>query len=202
MEPCKNCGCGCVPVSAECIVKYSEIPNFSLVMPQHLENAVLDIDDLIGIRCAESLCAALKTAVEEANAGGGKPEDYLSDKWKQVVENRHFKHWFANRVAFHWFEGSSITQLSEAGLVTASNSDSGYKNNFTQAEESQRKRLSDNAAERASNSRTKFLEGFWFCNTCNYEDCLPACECRLLTCKRCNPDGSGGRGQSIGFVIV
>jgi hypothetical protein len=202
MEPCKACSCGCIPVSSECIVDLSELPNWRVVKNNQVANAVNDIDDLIGLKCAEELCSALKAAIEEVNTSGGAVEDYLPAKWWNLITNKHFKTWFANRVAWHWFEGSSITELRKVGLITATNADEQFKNGFQMADEAQRKRLQCAAANYASGARKKFLEAFWFCNICDYS-CAPSlCDCKLRTCSLCNPEGEGGRGLSVGMDVI
>lgn len=202
MEPCKSCSCGCIPVSSECIVDLSELPNWRVVKTNQVANAVDDIDDLIGLKCSEELCSELKSAIDEVNTSGGAVEDYLPSKWWSLITNRHFKKWFSNRVAWHWFEGSSITELKKVGLITSTNADEQFKNGFQMADESQRKRLQEAAANYASGARKKFLESFWFCNIHDY-DCAPnLCECRLRSCSLCFPEGEGGRGLSVGMDVI
>ena len=219
MEPCKSCACGCIPVSSECIVSLSELPSWRVVSDQHVSNAVDDIDDLLGLCCSEELCQAIIAAIAEVNTSGGTVDDYLADRWLALITNRHFKKWFANRVAWHWFEGSSITELKKVGLITASNTDEQYKNGFQHAEEAQRKRLQGAAANYASGARKKFLEAYWFCNL-NLYACAPkycwtaypklysnyvdqyGCRCGHALCTRCNVQGEGGRGLSVGMDVI
>lgn len=202
LEPCKSCACGCVPVSKECIIALSELPTWNVIKDNHLANAVDDLSDLIGIKCADELCSKLSAAIEEVNTSGGTVADYLQEKWLNVINNNYFKRWFANRVAWHWFEGSSITDLRKVGIVTSTNTDEQFRNGFQHADESQRKRLQTSAANYASGARKKFLEVYWFCNICLY-DCRPDfCDCKRRDCSLCNPEGEGGKGKSIGMDII
>lgn len=200
-EPCKNCLCECVPVSSECIVSLSELPSWNVVKPNHISNATDDVDDLIGLNCSEELCSQLSKAIEEVNNSGGVVADYLPKIWLNIIENKHFKKWYANRVAWHWFEGASISELKSVGLVVPANNDEQFRNGFQMAEEKERKRLQAAAANYASGARLKFLQVFWACNICDYE-CRPKCECNLSNCLSCNPEGVGGRGLSVGFEVV
>ncbi len=168
-------------VSLECIIAFSELTRTAQVRTNDINNTNNDVGDLIGEYCFEQLCAALSSALDEANAanengGTATPMDFLAEKWKAIITNRHFKTWYANRVAYHWFEGSSITSIAKAGLITQRNNDEEYKNGFSHAEEKQRKRLSETAAKYAGMAKAKFLEHFW--NACGTEyDCKPDCGC-------------------------
>lgn len=202
MEPCKDCVCDCIPVSKECIVKLSEIPKWEVVKENHLSNATDDVADLIGNKCSEELCQALSAAIKEVNLDPGKTvSDFLAKKWLNVIENKHFKKWYANRVLWHWLEGASISELKLVGLVVPENTDESFTNGFQMATEAERKRLQRAAANYASGARLKFLEIYWFCNTSLY-DCTPLCSCQKTSCQICDPEGVSGRGLSIGMDIV
>ena len=202
LEPCKICACGCIPVSKECIIALSELPTWDVVKTNHVSNAVDDMSQLLGNKCAAELCTNLSEAIAEVNVSGGTVDDYLAQKWIDVITNKQFQKWFANRTAWHWFEGSSITDLRKVGIVTSNNNDEQFRNGFQHADESQRKRLQESTANYASMARKKFQEEFWFCNTCDY-DCQPNfCDCRKTSCSRCNPEGNSGKGLSIRMQII
>jgi len=187
-------------VSENCIISYSELNHSTEVRVNDINNANDDVGDLIGEQCFDELCAALSSAIESANTWNSENEttktllDYLDTKWKLIITNRHFKKWYSNRVAYHWFEGSSITQLKKVGLITTSNEDDEFKNGFKHAEENQRKRLSNNASIYASNSKNKFLTHFWSHCASNYS-CRPDCPCD-------DNISSENPGSSIGFSVL
>jgi hypothetical protein len=197
---CKSCICFCWLVEASCIISYSELSESSLIRDNDINNSNDDLGELIGELCFEQLCASVSNAVQKANAFNSDVNntikknvfDYLPVKWAIILRNRHFKKYYSNRVAFHWFEGASITQLKKVGLITTSNDDEVFKNSFKHAPEQQRKRLSISAANYASNAKNKFKETFW--NKCSKDyDCSEDCGC---------DDKDDSYGTSIGFHTI
>ena len=197
VKPCGACSCYCWLVTGDCIVQLSEITAVAIIKSNHINHANDDVADLIGEKCFEELCNAIQAAIEEANQTEESDSlfDFLEQRWKDLISNRHFKKFYSNRVAFHWLEGASITQLKKVGLITTSNDDEEFKNSFKHADEKQRKRLSDSAANYASGSRLKFLKHFWNCAPAGLYDCAPGCE------EDCNASAEGS-GESIGFCIL
>ena len=197
---CQMCTCLCWLVSAGCIVSMSELTEATVVRTNDINNANDDVGDLLGELCFEQLCAALSKAVLDANAYNEVPEnedkksalDFLETKWVLVITNRHFKKWYSNRVAWHWFEGSSITQIKKVGLITTSNDDEDFKNSFKHAANAERKRLAAVSERNASAAKAKFLKHYWDCNTELY-DCNPVCGC---------DDKADNSGESIGMVTL
>jgi hypothetical protein len=193
----------CKPVSAQCITSNSEITDPNILKANHYRKATDDIDDLIGVDCADELCNALKQAVldleeyNELNPDGPEKtiDDFLADKWLNVVNNRHFQKWYSNRLLWHWLHGASTSELTASGLVTFNNSDDSYKNNFNQAVEEERKRMEDSADFYASQARFKFISTFWNVNTSNYDCIVSECGCsKTYTCQdHCTPPRTGIR---------
>ena len=197
---CKSCICFCWLVESSCIISYSELSESSLIRDNDINNSNDDVGDLIGELCFEQLCASVSESVTAANAYNSDSSntekktifDFLPLKWSNILRNSHFKKYYSNRVAYHWFEGASITQLKKVGLITTSNDDEDFKNSFKHAAEKQRKRLSDSAANYASNAKTKFLKTFW--DNCKEDyDCSEDCGC---------DDTENNYGTSIGFATI
>lgn len=144
----------------------------------------MDVGQLLGIACFNQLCNALKVATEDANTYNENPTnvvkksvlEFLETKWLNVVSDLYFKTWYANRVAWHWLEGASITQLKSVGLITASNEDNEFKNGFKHADEKERQRLAAVAARLASDAGRLFQVTFWEVYKNSY-DCIPDCGC-------------------------
>lgn len=184
-------------VTQQCIVSLSELSAQVKVDTAYINFANMDVSSLLGEHCFQELCTALKTAVEAANAYNEDPgntdkkcaEDFLASKWLAVIQNMYFKTWYANRVAWHWFEGSSITQIKKVGIITTSNDDEEFKNSFKHAAESQRKRLALTAERNASNAKKLFLDHFWNCVDPATYTCKPVCPC----------DEEDTTGKSIGM---
>lgn len=206
MENCKNCPCNCKPISDDCVTKYSDIQNPKVLNENHYQKATDDIDDLIGVDCAEELCSALISAVAAANeyneSNPTEPKktfiDFLPSKWLDVINNRHFKKWYANRLLWHWVHGPSISEIKSSGLVTQSNNDPDYKNDFAQAQENERKRMERGANVYASQGRSKFLSEYWNKNIGLYPCAVLECGCtNTHKCKtHCPPQ------QGIGMVAI
>lgn len=198
---CPTCSCSCWLADASCILANSELTAATLIKAHHVNKANDDVADLIGEACFEELCAALTAAIEaasEANEGVPPAEQVtafslLAAKWQAVLGNRHFKAFYSHRVAYHWFEGSSITELKAAGLITTSNTDEEFKNGFRHAEEAQRKRLSTVEATSAGDSRNRFLTYFWTPNA-NAYTCAPS------SCETSCGDAPAGKG--VGLTII
>ena len=74
--------------------------------------------------------------------------DYMNT-YKDLVTLEAFKNWYGAKLNLSWLKGASISEITEAGLITLSNSDA-QKNDFQQAEEAERKRLEKNEAEKVS----------------------------------------------------
>lgn len=192
LKPCLQCACYCWLVSEPCIIANSEIPKAGIIKTNHINDARNDLDDLIGTKCSDELCEAISAAIKSSEDSGEDDTlfDFLPAKWKDLITNRHFKKWYSERVAFHWFEGSSITELRKAGLVTTSADDTTYKNDYRHAEEKQRKRLAEVADQKSGEAEFKFRKDFWTPNLSNY-DCAPeSCEC------------SHEEKSSIGLVVL
>lgn len=189
-------------VSAKCITDLSELTSKVTVRTNDINNANMGVGDLLGELCFRQLCTALKVAVEEANTYNEVPAnedkkqaiEFLELRWVLVISDMYFKTWYANRVAWFWLEGSSITQLKSVGLITTSNDDEEFKNSFVHAGEKERKRLAGVAERLASNAKDKFKKFFWDApeNNKNYS-CSPACPC----------DGDeNAAGESIGMSAL
>lgn len=184
--------CDCKPVDLCDIAKNSVLPSDhigSIVEENHISDANTAIGDLLGVECADQLCAALEKAIEDYEAAQSpedkSPLDYLEDKWKNIVTNRYFIRWYANRVAYSYFEGTSISKVTDAGLVQLSNDDE-YQNDFKPATEDERKRLEISSKRKAEEARGLFKKTFWDKNKHNY-DCAEKCDCgkchKCLSCE-------------------
>lgn len=183
MESCKDCPCLCKPITNKCIQMYSSITDACVLGTDDFAKASDDIDDLIGMDCAEQLCEALKKASEDAELNGNSIKDNLAKIWLDIIGNRHFKSWYANRLLFHWAFGASISQIEQQGLITISNSDSEYNKNFEHATEAERKRIQESAKHYANKSRRKFIDHFWLHNLDRYPCYELECGCTKL--KKC-----------------
>lgn len=206
MENCNECPCSCKPVSQQCITKYSDITNPTILSVNHYQKASDDIDSLIGIDCADELCAALEQAVEDLaeyntnNPGGPEKttEDFLSAKWLNIIENRHFKKWYSNRLLWHWLHGASISELTVSGLVTTSNNDTDYKNQFQNALETERRRMQDSAEFYSSDAKNKFIHTYWNKKAHLYSCVVLDCGCsKKYKCKQHNAPPNTGIGMSV-----
>lgn len=201
MEICNQCSCSCKPVSAECITRYSDITDPTILHPNHYQKATDNIDDLLGIDCAEELCSALEATVEALEADGDPDktiEDFLEDKWLNVINNRHFKKWYSNRLLWHWLHGASISELSASGLVSTSNTDDSYKDNYTLADETERRRMQDSAEFYSSEAKSKFLSTYWYKNINLYDCAELECGCtKHYKCKQHCPPKKG-----IGMNVI
>ena len=201
MENCKDCPCMCKPVSAQCITSNCDITDPNILKKNHYRKATDDIDNLLGIDCSDELCEALKQAVLDLeqynidNPGGPAMtiDDFVPQKWLNVVNNRHFQKWYSNRLLWHWLHGASISELTSSGLVTMSNSDEQYKNNSNQALEDERKRMQDSSDFYSSEARFKFINTFWNKSTSQYSCIVQSCGCsKSHTCKdHCTPSNNG-----------
>lgn len=161
MENCNECPCSCKPISDKCIQANSSIADVSVLGTDDFTKATDDIDDLIGADCAEMLCEALSKAAEDAEANDNSISDNLAQIWLDIINNRHFQSWYANRLLFHWVYGASISQIAQAGLVTARSDDDNFNNAFEHASEKERKRIQDSAQTYSDKARTKFLKTYW-----------------------------------------
>lgn len=206
MENCKNCSCSCKPISEDCVTRYSDIQNPKVLNDSHYSKATDDIDDLIGDDCAEELCSALSAAVIQANEynSANPTEDprtfsfYLSSIWLNVINNKHFQKWYANRLLWHWLFGDSTSEIKLTGLITQSNTDPDYKNDFAQAQEKERKRMELSAKLYADQGRSKFLSRYWGKNINLYPCAVLECGCKKdFLCKsHCLPS------QGIRSVVL
>jgi len=207
MENCKDCACKCKPVSAECITSNCEITDANIIKKNHYTKATDDIDELIGMDCADELCEALSQAaadlqqynIDNPGLNDKTIDDFLADKWLAVVNNKHFQKWYSNKLLWHWVFGASTSQLTSSGLVAVNNSDQQYKNNFNQAVEEERKRMQDSAEMYFTKARFKFINQFWNKNTENYSCIVSACGCtKIYTCDtHCPPSNDG-----IGMIVI
>lgn len=185
-KPCEHCDCKCWILDEQCIVDLTNIQDTASIKHNHINDTNDNLDDLLGIKCAEELCQATAKAVDDLNVynDSKQPEDpemtvldFLEDKWKNVITNKHFKRWYAKRVEYNWLNGSSITELKDVGLITSSNDDGDYDNKFKHADEKQRARLTGVAMDWAEKSKRKFQLTYWFRNISLY-NCLGDC-CRM-----------------------
>lgn len=177
MENCENCPCSCKPISHDCIERYSAINDACVLNPDDYSKATDDIDDLIGADCAEQLCEALSQAAEDAETNDNTIDDNLAQIWLDIINNKHFQSWYANRLLFHWVFGASISKLTQEGLVTTSNTDTQYKNGYVQSQENERKRIQESAKFYSDKSRRKFLEQYWYKNFKRYPCYELECGC-------------------------
>jgi len=178
----------------------SELTPQTNIRTNDINNANSDVRSLLGELCFAQLCAALKAATEAANLYNEDPLnvvkksilEFLETRWLNVVTNLDFKTWYSNRVAWHWLEGSSITQLKSVGLITTNNDDKDFKNGFKHAEEAERKRLAAVAERIASNAGRNFKVSFWDLSK-NAYSCQQNCACNE------NPEAPG---MSIGMSAL
>lgn len=204
MENCNDCPCSCKIMSDECVTRFADIKDPTVLTNAHWQKATDDIDNLIGIDCAEQLCTALVAAVEEANAyNTANPPaattfaDYLDEIWLNIINNRHFQKWYANRLLWHWLHGDSISDVRASGLVVQSNTDEQYKNGFIQATKEELARRIGSASMYATQGSTKFLNEYWYKNIGLYSCAVLECGCTCTTKCATHRKKIGG----IGFVI-
>lgn len=214
MEICETCACKCKIITEDCIKRYSELENPKVLKLNHYQYATDDIDDLLSVDCAEALCAAITQAVTDLQAYNdtkqdGDPDkaisDFLSSIWLDILNNRHFLKWYANRLFWHWLDGASISDIKSVGLVVKSNTDNDYKNDFQHAEESERQRLQNSADRLADEARKKFLKHYWNKNkntySCYKNDCCGDCtQCTRDYCE-CKKIGDCGSNDSISMIV-
>lgn len=201
MEFCKQCECKCKPIDKACVSKFSDIKDPTILSASHYEKATNDIDSLIGDDCADELCAALKKAAEDAETNGTTILEELPDLWKNIIQDKHFKMWYANRLLWHWLNGASISELSESGLVTTRNNDDDYKNDYEHATEAERKRMQQSAKFYSDEARGKFNKRYWHRNKHQYDCAEQDCGCsKYHKCEEhCDkPPRKGG----IGIVVI
>jgi len=185
-------------MSDQCVTRFADIKDPTVLTSAHWQKATNDIDDLIGVDCANELCAALVAAVEESNANPGTTfADYLAANWLAVITNKYFQSWYANRLLWHWLNGSSISDVRASGLVVQSNADEQYKNGFIQATKAELDRMMGSATFYATQGRTRFLNEYWYKNTNLYSCAVLECGCsKVYTCSK-HVKKIGG----IGFVV-
>lgn len=199
MEDCNSCPCTCKPISEDCVIRFSEISDPTILKESHWQKATDDIDDLIGEDCASELCAAISVAIQEANAANETDYlPYLATAWVNVISNKHFKKWYANRLLFHWLRGASISEIKASGLITQSNNDEQYKNSFQQAQEKERQRLEDATAGYSLAARGKFINEYWLKNTNLYSCAVSECGCTKTNKCKAHCKKIGG----LGFKVV
>lgn len=185
-------------MSDQCVTRFADIKDPTVLTASHWQKASDDIEDLIGVDCANELCAALVDAVAESNLNVGTTFiDYLPAIWIAVIENKDFQKWYANRLLWHWLNGSSISDVRASGLVVQSNADEQYKNGFIQASKAELDRMMGSATFYATQGRTRFLNNYWYKNTNLYSCAVLECGCsKTYTCSR-HVKKIGG----IGFVV-
>lgn len=201
MEFCNECECKCKPIDKNCVTKFSDIKDVTILNSSHYEKATNDIDSLIGEDCAEDLCAALKKAAEDAETNNTSILDELPQIWKDIVQNKHFKMWYANRLLWHWLNGASVSELSSSGLVTTRNNDDDYKNDYSHASETERKRMQNSAKFYADEARNKFNKRYWSLKKHLYPCAELDCGCsKNYKCpEHCDKKKGGG---GIGMVVI
>lgn len=202
MELCKKCGCNCKPVSIDCIIENSDIQDAQSIEEHLFSKATSNIDDLIGSDCAEELCVALESAAEQAEDNEETDiAQYLPKKWLNVIQNKYFKSWYANKVQWHFLNGASISEIVNSSLITTSHSDPGsYSEDYKRAEETERKRLQRSTGYYVGLFREKFLNTYWNKNSDLYNCCEKECGCKKdFTCKgHSKTNGQQGIGMWIG----
>ncbi len=185
-------------MSDQCVTRFADIKDPTVLTNAHWQKASDDIEDLLGVDCSNELCAALVAAVEESNANPGTTfADYLSANWLAVIKNKDFQKWYANRLLWHWLNGSSISDVRASGLVVLSNTDEQYKNGFVAASKAELDRMMGSATFYATQGRTRFLNNYWYKNTNLYSCAVLECGCtKDYKCSR-HVKKIGG----IGFVV-
>ena len=200
MEICKKCDCKCKPVSIDCIIENSDIQDSETIQNNLFTLTTSSIDDLIGLDCAEQLCVDLETAAEAAEAANETDILlYLQDKWKNVVQNKYFISWYAYKIQWHFMTGTSTSEIISSKLITVSNSDPDYRNDFAAAQEAERKRVERNTAYRVDLFRDKFLKTYWYKNTDLYDCAEKECGCKKD--HFCEQHKSNEQSQGIGIWI-
>jgi hypothetical protein len=162
-----------------CIVDNCDIRDSATIKDSLFTLTTSSIDDLIGSDCAEELCVALEKAAEEAEENESTDViQYLQEKWKNVVQNKYFISWYAYKLQWHFLNGPSISEIISSKLITTSKSDPDYKDDFSAAQENERKRMERASSQRAGLFRDKFLKTYWNKNT-NLYDCVEKdCGCK------------------------
>ncbi len=212
MEYCEKCACSCKPISLDCISKYTDIYDVTVIQANHYAKATLDLEDLIGVDCADELCDALTAAYEQLEAStdpNASIEDFLPQQWLDILKNKYFQMWYANKLLWHFLHGASISEVKSAGLVTTSNNDADYKNDYQHAEEDERRRMQTAAKFYADAARNKFIDLFWCHAKHNYScaelDCgcnkRKKCETHCEThCDPCHDNHYKKRGIGIDII--
>lgn len=205
MEYCQKCACSCKPINLECVADYTDIQEVNVIRTNHYNKASLDMEELIGVDCADELCNALSLAYEqlgESTDENATIEDFLPEIWLNIINNRYFKMWYANRLLWHYVNGASISEIRASGLVTTSNNDSEYKNDYQHAGEKERKRIETSAKFYSDQARTKFNDLFWCYEKTKYPCAELDCGCNKhhkceLHCDPCHKKRKG-----IGIDII
>lgn len=179
-ELCDKCECGCKLISMDCLVKHTVFDDPTVVGVDNYTKATMEVDDLIGEDCAKELCEALEAAAQTATdaADGSGITDHLETKWLTLISNKWFKAWYANRVAYHYFNGTSIGEIKEIGIIFNSGRDSAgndYDSGTSASKE--RHRLENASKDYATTARTKFLTTFWNKNRTLYSCAVLECGC-------------------------
>ena len=119
---CPLCACGCIPVDIPCLQRYTQIADLSTARHAalfDLTNAFI-ARQLLGEYCFNLLCAAVKTAAEEASAAkeADKWQDYLAEPWKGIVQNQYFiRAYSLALLAQYDLSGNSVSQLTLDGRM-------------------------------------------------------------------------------------
>lgn len=183
MEICKTCACDCQPVSNNCIATVTNM-DVKAITPSTINNTNQDIGELIGFDCADAMCMALKEAAQQVEDNGGVIEDYLSQKWIDILTNQHFKSWYSYKVFWHFLRGTSISDVKGDSLIVESNNDPNYSGSFAAAQEKERQRLQQAAQTYIDQYSGRFLERFWYKNIDSYDCAVKQCGCsKNYTCE-------------------
>lgn len=191
IEICKSCDCSCRPLSIDCIVSNCDIQDKATIEDHLFTKATSDLDDLLGDDCAEEFCVALSAAAEQAENNGTTDIDvYLAEKWLNVIKNKNFKAWYANKIQWHFLNGASISEIVSSKLIVTSKNDPGsYSEDFKDATEQERKRLQRATGFYVSKFKEKFQKRYWNKNIDLYGCIEKDCGCKKnFLCKEhdCN----------------
>lgn len=208
MEICKECECKCRPINKDCVTRFSDIKDVTILDSSHYEKATDDISTMIGDDCADELCNALKQAsidAEEHNTANPTDIkaaiDFLDDAWKVIIENKQFKMWYANRLLWHWVFGASTSEITASGLVTTRNNDDAYKADSEHAGPTERQRIQNSAKFYSEKARNKFKNKFWNEIAHNYDCAELDCGCTKHT--KCEKHGDKPRAKNrIGITVI